>query len=170
MNELAHSRPHSDMIALWEGSSQDQALFGSWQILEFGLHVVLKLQRQFGSASVKMLINVCCASNKDGTDTRMAWMNWDHPKSPKICSIVSSRDKGRRTWLSPGVSWSAELVPTRLWVVVDISIKLWWLGLVDLSLQVPMVLCHLTCVWILFISQFFFTHFNSKNISNLINK
>jgi hypothetical protein len=48
MNEVAHSRPHSVMIVLCKGSSQDQSLFGSWQILELELHVVLKVQCHFG--------------------------------------------------------------------------------------------------------------------------
>lgn len=52
------------------------------------------LQCHFGSASVKTLMNVCCASNTHANDTRMAWRSWASPNSPIQRSMVSSREVG----------------------------------------------------------------------------
>jgi hypothetical protein len=52
------------------------------------------LQCHFGSASVKTLMNVCCASNTHANDTRMAWRSWASPNSPIQRSMVSSREGG----------------------------------------------------------------------------
>lgn len=105
MNELAHSSPHSDMIDVCEGRSQDHEFFGSWQMLEAELQLTEPglVQCQDGSASVNTLMNVCCASKTQANETRIACKNWVHPKSPMHRSIVSSSD---RSFLLGGRSYS----------------------------------------------------------------
>lgn len=64
VNGLADSSPHSDMI-----------------VEEFV---------DSGSPSVKTLMNDCCESNIDASETSIACRICDHVKSPMLCSITSS--------------------------------------------------------------------------------
>ena len=51
-----------------------------------------EVQCHVGCASVKTVMNVCCASNIHALDTSGTWRNWAHPKSPIHLSMVDSRD------------------------------------------------------------------------------
>lgn len=57
------------------------------------------MQCHGGTASVKTAIKVCCASNAQAKDTKMARRNCVHLNSPMQRSIVSSTDEA----LCPGV-------------------------------------------------------------------
>lgn len=98
MIEPAHSRDHSDTIDAWAGKSQDHKLVRLRHM--FGLQdefaALLNgwiLQCHVGCASVKMLMNTCCASNTNARDMSMTWRSCLQPKSPIYCSIVSSKEE-----------------------------------------------------------------------------
>ncbi|TYH34917.1 hypothetical protein ES332_D13G158300v1 [Gossypium tomentosum] len=62
MKEGAHSRPHSAIIDVWEGQSQDHEFLGSSQMLDKALQTDSSppwVQCQDGSASVNTLMKVC---------------------------------------------------------------------------------------------------------------
>lgn len=92
--ELEHSRAHSEMMDELLGSSQAHESPARLQMLDNEVHdsVVSCVQCHVGSESVKMLMNVCCASKTHARDTTMAWRSWAHPKVPMQCSMVSSRE------------------------------------------------------------------------------
>lgn len=110
-----HSRAHSETVEVYFGLSQAHKFWGSWQMLEAELHELWRsvswVQCHVGSASVKTVMKVCWASKNHENDTRKAWRNWAHPKSPIHRSIVESREG--TCLCNNGGSDSAELISER---------------------------------------------------------
>ncbi|KAH0986217.1 hypothetical protein GBA52_013394 [Prunus armeniaca] len=93
MNELAHSRDHSDMVVFEAGPFHAQAELGSAQVEEVGLHVVeLVVQCHAGWASVQTLMNDWCPSQTQANDTTMDWKSCAELNAPRLCSIILLRD------------------------------------------------------------------------------
>lgn len=91
MNELAHSKPHSDIVEECAGRSHVHVSLGRVQMV---LHddALAVMQCHEGWASVKTVMKVCWASKSHAKETRTDWRNWDQLKSPMQSSTVEPTD------------------------------------------------------------------------------